>query len=251
MTQFFLLRNLKSKWCLSSVPLQLSLYQMTAGHRYPGKTCSYCSDLQRNFSLFRSACSPCLPFHLLLGQQMSHCFCELFLPFPASLKWKEWEKQMRSKAKIKWLQRRESLWTHNNHCRRGGTWTGSKALSSSAELLSKQGTPTEVPFTLPHVTSLYTRTQSSLTAISLCLLFHKKLYAPKFWLLQLLLDLHSDYSPQSLISATPGFLNVMQNTLWKQTVKFQVSSSFISFHSSVLTTDATESCSKTQTSSFP
>lgn len=120
---------------------------------------------------------------------LSHCFCELFLPFPASLKWKEWEKQIWSKATIKWLQRRESLWTHKNHCRRGGTRTGSKALSSSAELLSKQGTPTEVPFTLPHVTSLYTRTQSSLTAISLCLLFHKKLCAPKFWLLQLLLPL--------------------------------------------------------------
>lgn len=149
---------------------------MTAAHRHPGKMCSYCSDLQRNFSsLSRSACSPCLPFHLLLEQQMSRCFCELFLPFPAWLKWKEWEKQIWSKAKIKRLQRRESLWTHNSHCRRGGTWTGSQAHSSSAELLSKQGTPTEVPFTLPHVTSLYTRTHSSLIATSLCLLFHKKL----------------------------------------------------------------------------
>lgn len=127
------------------------------------------------FPVPQAACSPCLSFHLLSGQQMSHCFCKLFLPFPASLKWEEWEKQIWSKAKIKWLQRRERLWTYNNHCRRGGTRTGNQAHSSSAELLSKQGIPTEVSFTLPHVTSLYTGTHSSLTATSPCLFFHGKL----------------------------------------------------------------------------
>lgn len=46
------------------------------------------------------------------------------------------------------------------------------------------------------------------------------------------INLHSDCTPWSLISATPGLLNVMQNILWKQIDKFQVYSSFISFNSS-------------------
>lgn len=144
---------------------------MTAGHRDQRKTCSYCSDLQRNFSsLFRSACSPCLPFQLLLEQQMSHCFCKLFLPFPASLKWKEWEKQIWSKAKIKWLQRR----AYGHTTTTAGEVAHGLGTRHTPALLSKKGTPTEVSFTLPHVTSLYTRTHSSLTATSLCLL-NKKL----------------------------------------------------------------------------
>lgn len=159
------------------VPLQLSLQQMTAGHRCQGKTCSYCSDLQRNFSsLFRSAWFLChrLPAHpaspstCCQGSKSHTASVSYFSPFLPH--WKEWEKQIWSKAKIKQLQGREILWIYNNH------WEERWHMDWEPGLPQLCRAPQQITvlFTLPHVTSLYTRTHSSLTATSLCLLFHKK-----------------------------------------------------------------------------
>lgn len=123
------------------------------------------------FPVPQVACSLCLPFHLLSGQQMSQCFCKLFLSFPASLKWKEWEKQTWSKAKVKWWQRRESLWTYP--CRKGGTWTGTRHNPALQSCSANKEFPLRcVIYTSPLYFSVYKNTQIS---DSLCLLFYKKL----------------------------------------------------------------------------
>lgn len=158
---------------------------------------SYWSDLQRNFSsLFQSASFLChrLPAHPASPSaccQGSKCHTASVSYFSSFLPhWnQEWEKQIWGKAKIKWLERRESLWTYNNHCRRGGTWTGSQARSSSAELLSKEGTPTEMchsrfPTLLLCIQKQFCDSNQPLPVVS-----WETLSAPKSWLLWLLLQL--------------------------------------------------------------
>lgn len=70
---FLFLRKLKSKWCLSSIPLQLRPHQMIASHRHQPKRCSYCNDFQRNFnSLFWSVSFLC---HRLAVHSASSSTC--------------------------------------------------------------------------------------------------------------------------------------------------------------------------------
>lgn len=95
------LRKLKSKWCLSSIPRQLRPYQMTASHRHQRKRCSHCSSFQSNFNSFYRGCLFILPplslavraaTVMLLLQVISPLFC------PTEM---NREKQPWSKAKIK------------------------------------------------------------------------------------------------------------------------------------------------------
>lgn len=101
-------RKLKSKWCLSAFPLQLRPHRMIASHRHKQKRCRH---FQRNVSsLLWSASFLCHRWSVHSASpsaccQGSKCYVvpvSDFPPFPAPLKWKEWEEEIQSKAKIKW-----------------------------------------------------------------------------------------------------------------------------------------------------